>query len=327
MPVIGGLYTGLTYFSIPGTAPGAADDFLETLVNTNQQDSVVSIFLMPTKLFTKSDEPSSHRFTITKPQQLGGTNAGWTYVPRNKKLLTYPYLFFSIDTLNDSHVYRYEFFHSGSKMTFQVIASMTPNPEIAVQPVAYNGSSGPNPTEQVTMTGFPQVAWPIDTYMAWLAQKATGTALSIASQAVGGIASAMTGNIAGVAGAALGIASTVNNAVVEATAGNKTRGNQSGSVNTAAGQQSVWYRGMSITEEYARMIDDFFDIRGYSVGRVMIPPRANRKQWTYVQTRGCKVFGNIPEDARIRIQEIHDAGVTYWRNPDNVGNYALDNTV
>lgn len=326
MGVVGGLYSGIKYYSVSMGSAGAMDDFLESLVNANKQDAVVSLFMMPSDYVTSGDTAVSKRvMSFQFPTHLGGSAVGWTYTPRNKKLLTYPYNFFAVDTLNDSHVYRWEWFAPSTGISFTMSASMTPNPEIAVQPNNYNGSSGPNVTEQVTMTGFPQCAWPIDTYMAWLAQKATGTALNIAAQAVGGVASAFAGNAVGVAGAALGIASTVNNAVIEATAGNRTRGNQSGSVNTANGQMGVYYRAMGVTEEYARMIDDFFDVYGYSYGRIEVPQRHVRQNWTYVKTKDCKVFGDIPEEARVKIQEIHDAGITYWSNPDSVGNYALSN--
>lgn len=324
MPVVGGLYTGISYFRVSMSSPGAMDDFLESLVGANKQDSVVSVFMMPSTMFTNGDTPRSRSFTVTKPTSLGTSSSG-LYTPRNKKLLTYPYSFCAIDVMSDSHPYRWELF-KGSSATFTLVGSMTPSPEIAVMPSDYNGSSGTNPTEQVTMTGFPQAAWPVDTYMAWLAQKATGTALNVAAQAMGGVASAVSGNLAGVAGSALSIASTVNNAVVEATAGNQTRGNQSGSVNTAAGNQNVYLRYMQVSPEYARMIDDFFDVYGYSYGRVEVPRRNVRKNWTYVQTKGCKVFGDIPQEARVKIQDIHDAGITYWSDPDSVGNYALDNS-
>lgn len=326
MPIIGGLYTGLAYHDVPMSVSGAGamDDFLESLVSENKQDSVVSIFMMPTSLFTDGNEPKSVDFYTYKPEAIG--NGSGAYTPRNKKLLTYPYCFFSVDVMSDSHDYRWEWF-DGDTAAFTAYASITPNPEIAIVPQDYNGSVGDNATEQVTMTGFPQVAWPVDSYMAWLAQKATGTGLQLASQAVGLAGSVATGNIAGIAGSALGMASTVNSAVVEATKGNQTRGTQSGSVNVAADHQNVYIRFMEITPEYARMIDDFFDLYGYSYGRVEVPQRNRRKQWTYVQTKGCKVFGDLPEDSRVKIQQIHDRGITYWRHPENVGNYALDNTL
>lgn len=329
MPVRGGLYTGLSYFTAPLGSSGAMDDFLESLVNSNKTESVVSVFMAPRKFFSNSSsEPQDYTWGVTIPDHIGTQNTGRDeiYYPRNKKLLTYPYSFIALDTLTDSHTYKWEDFHS-NRARFRAVGTTTPNPEIGVAPLDYNGSTGENWTESVILSGFPQVAWPVDSYMAWLAQKAGATALSIGSQAVGVGVSAYMGNAAGVVQGALGIAQNVNSAVVEATRGNTSRGNQSGGVATADKHQGVYMRYMGVTIQYAAMIDDFFDRYGYSDGTIHVPSMNARKEWTYVKTDGCHVFGNLPDEARVDIEQRFDAGVTFWKNADNVGNYALDNTL
>lgn len=325
MPMIGGLYSGIRYFKAPMTASGAGamDDFLETLVSENKQDSVVSVFIMPEEFYTNnSGSVTGFAFSADKPSSIDG------YTPRNKKLLTYPFTFVTIDVLSDSHNYRWEWFADAQKGRWLIRGAMTPNPELIVVPVNYNGKTvEANYTEHVTLSGFPQVAWPIDSYKAWLAQKATSTGLGVAAQAVGTLAAAGTGNVAGVVTGALGIASTVNNSIIEATKGSTTRGNQSGSALAANGANQIYVKNMCITRQYARMIDSFFDRYGYSCGEIKVPNRNTRPQWNYVKCDGAKVFGNLPTDARETIQDIYNKGVTFWRNADNVGNYALDNTI
>lgn len=328
MPLVGGIYSGITYFKAPMTkvGAGAMDDFLETLVGENQQDSVVSIFIMPDMFYTTGSEPiTGIAFGYDRPTSVDG------YTPRNKKLLTYPFAFVNVDTISDSHNYRWEWFEDTTEGHWLIQGAMTPNPEFIISPIHYNegreSDVGANYTEHVTLSGFPQVAWPIDSYKAWLAQKATSTGLGVAAQAVGTIAAATTGNLAGVVTGALGIASTVNNSIVDATKGSTTRGNQSASGLAAAGANKIYVKKMCITRQYARMIDSFFDRYGYSCGEIKIPNRNTRPQWNYVKCDGAKVFGNLPTDARETIQDIYNKGVTFWRNADNVGNYSLDNTI
>ena len=83
---------------------------------------------------------------------------------------------------------------------------------------------------------------------------------------------------------------------------------------------------MSITADYARMIDDFFSMFGYATKRIKVPNRSSRPQWNYVKTGGCIINGSIPADAERMICAIHDRGITYWKNAVNYGNYSLDNS-
>ena len=82
---------------------------------------------------------------------------------------------------------------------------------------------------------------------------------------------------------------------------------------------------MCIKPEYAHMIDNYFQIRGYACQRVKVPNRAVRQHWTYTKTKGCIVVGNAPADDVRKICQIYDHGVTFWRSPEYVGNYSLDN--
>ena len=82
---------------------------------------------------------------------------------------------------------------------------------------------------------------------------------------------------------------------------------------------------MHIREEFARIIDSFWDKFGYPVRRVKIPSTHNRPHWNYVKTIGCDAHGSIPSSAMSNIKSIHDKGITYWINGDEIGNYLLDN--
>ena len=84
---------------------------------------------------------------------------------------------------------------------------------------------------------------------------------------------------------------------------------------------------MGIKPEYAKIIDDYFTVRGYLVNTVKVPNRAVRQHWTYTKTKGCIVVGNCPSDDIRSICNIYNKGITFWRSPEYVGNYSLSNPI
>ena len=360
MGYVDGIYAGLEYhaFNVNSSNMSKLDDFIDNyIVARNSWESVVSIFMfpnafLPTEFAIASGDttgaqgkvlntsytysPRTHLKTLTRPTKIGN------YTPRNKKLLTHPYTFVVVDSLNDSKVYRYEWSRNQKELTFVMCCGFAPNAEIVCYPSSYNGSvnwsSTPshiaqaNPTESVTCEGFPQCAVPIDSYRAWLAQKGGSAVIS----GIGSIAGAAAGialasnpvsaTVAGVLGA-VGLASTITTSVVEATKGNRTRGEQGSSTDVAMKRNGFWFKQMHITPQFAKIIDDFFDRYGYSCCELKTPNINVRRHWCYTKTKNCSIDGNIPADDLKKIKKIFDNGITFWKNGDEVDNYALDNTV
>lgn len=133
-------------------------------------------------------------------------------------------------------------------------------------------------------------------------------------------------NPTAVIGGALGLGSSIANELEAYNAPNQGRGSSSGSdVDVALNLKDFYFKRMQITVEYARILDDYFDKYGYQTDRVKVPNTHSRPQWNYVKTRDCSITGSIPVDAMAHIKSIHNNGVTYWKNGNNVGNYSLNN--
>ena len=81
-----------------------------------------------------------------------------------------------------------------------------------------------------------------------------------------------------------------------------------------------------ITSQYARIIDDYFTMYGYTLNQVTTPNMNNRKYYTYVKTSGCNAGGEIPADDAHQIEMIFDNGVRFWKGLKDMGNYNLVNT-
>lgn len=344
MPNLSGLYMGveIEHGGVNNASQvQALDDYLmgsNGIIHKKEQDSVVAITMMPSLLITNSSSAAALSFPVNKPYAGSGVGTHTGYIGshqvRNNKLWTYPYTFLCVDTLNDSHEYKYEWF-STAVCNFTITGCMTPNPEILCIPNNYNGSpisgiGNENPTESVTISGYPQCAFSIDAYRAWLAQKAAGDVISVGGAAAGAIGGAIAGGPVGAAvgGAlgALGIGSKINGIVQETTKGAKTRGTIGSSAEVAARVKDIYFKEMGITEQYAAMIDSYFDRFGYACGRVKYPNRNVRPHWTYTKTQNCTIDGNVPADDLEKIKSIYNNGITFWRNGSEVGLYTLNNS-
>ena len=74
------------------------------------------------------------------------------------------------------------------------------------------------------------------------------------------------------------------------------------------------------------MIDNFFSMYGYAINQLAVPNVKVRPHWTYIKTKNCCITGSITTTDMNKICDIHNNGITYWMNGDEVGNYSLDNS-
>lgn len=79
-----------------------------------------------------------------------------------------------------------------------------------------------------------------------------------------------------------------------------------------------------ISDEYIRVLEDFFKKFGYAYNRVEIPNLHTRKSWDYIRTVDCNIQANINNESLEKIKTIFDNGVTIWHTTD-VDNYSLNN--
>lgn len=311
-----GLYSPLRYVLYPSSDQAGLNSYFNQIVVNNLQDSVVGVTVMPSRFVDAAGDINPNaEIAISKPTEVDG------YTPRNKKLLTSPYCYLAVDVLNDANAYRYEYF-SGSSASFDLYCYVSPEVQVSCTPVQYNGGAGA--TEELVVRGFPQIPFIIDSYRAWLAQNATSDLLNVAGGVGGVIGSALTGNIGGAINSAIGIAQQINQSTINATKGDRARGAQAGGLDVSRGLKNIYFKKMSVNQEYAKIIDDFFDMYGYACNRHKVPGIHNRGKWSYVKTRGCSVMGNVPQDDLMKIANIYDAGVRFWTDGE-VGNYSRPN--
>ena len=337
-----GVYSGLVYNFFETYT--AVNDFLESYAS-KAMEGVLCILQIPKFMYDDYKQnpqvPVTHVLELDSPP----TNFGG-YVPKNKKLLTYPYNFLYVTNYNgNSAVYHYEYFYYHASLgedettnpTFELVASLNTTPSISCIPRGYkfnkNGGydANTNDDERLVLKGLPICAYNVDAFKAWLAQNASSLGVSALSNvvnygmAVGAITGGTGAGIGAVAGVGVSVANTLSQIYQASIRPPQANGEQGSISNVNIGLFDFGFYKKQIRPEFARIIDDYFNMYGYATHRVKTPNRSSRPYWNYVKTIGCVVTGSIPADDMYKICSIYDNGITFWKNGANVGNYSLDN--
>ena len=343
------------FYTLDSSGITALDDRLNNqtsgIVPKNRIDEVLGMKLVPEHWCDVQDsEPPVDLFSVEKPYT---TISGYT--PKNKKLFTYPYKYLEVENCEGDNVgYKYEFFNtlpddvSSGYAFFQIMGtSCTPEVNIMCTPKDYNGEQYAW-DDSVCMKNFPNIAWIVDAYKAYIAQRdstifGNAWAKAVQSAITGGmggmIAGGASGAVVGAVGGAVGgyvsgkmpiLADQMNQGLAKEM-GYPTRfpseikGNTDSNLMVQSRNKNFYFRKMCITKNYAKIIDDYFTMYGYALKTIGIPNMNARPNWTYVKTLGCVVEGNLPTDDAANIESIFDHGIRFWKNHTNIGNYSLSN--
>ena len=127
---------------------------------------------------------------------------------------------------------------------------------------------------------------------------------------------------------ALGIASTLGQVYQHEMIPNSAKGNiNGGDIATAYKMNLFYFYKMSIKKEYAKIIDNYFDMFGYKVNDVKVPNKAHRSRYWYTKTIDINIDGSIPQDDMQKIKNAYNNGITFWRNASEIQNYSLSNGI
>lgn len=317
-------------------------DFINWLQN-GHKDALVSMYLAPQWILGRtqigddptigpSNEAETVSMGISRISSLDG------YTPKNKKLLTYPYCYIGLSNgIGQFNTYRQERWslNSNNEMEVSMRGAITPGCSIRAYPMNYNGD-GIGADESITIGKFPVLGWSSDLYTNWLTQNGVNLGLKgvgAVTGIVGGLALMSTGGGA-IAGASMlsGGIGMVTDAAKEVYQHSLVPNAIEGSLNSGDVTCSVKglrlhaYR-MGITQEYAKIIDHYFDMYGYKINYLKTPNITGRTNWNYVKTIGANIEGDIPEDHLNEIKSIFNNGVTLWHNASTYLDYSQSNNI
>lgn len=325
--------------------------FLYELNDQGLAESIVSIYPVPNDFLANyssgdvlegTQETKNYTYFESTPSTLGN------YTPKNKKLLTYPYNKFVIST-SDGNTREYAFEWFGEQgVHFNIYSNLMENASFKAVPVSYKDRAF-NYEESALLTDFPLTGYITDSFKAWLAQNktrlATQTASSILSGGIGDViagsqmltpvtkqlskkgAEMMSKGYEGMLKSGVhGITGTLTEIISHGINRYHAQGSADGSLEMAMQKKDFCGYQEYVNPNNARIIDDFFNCYGYATHRVKVPNRNVRPHWTYVKTIDINLESNAPSDDTNKIASIYDNGITFWRNPSEVGNYSLNNS-
>ena len=340
-----GIISGTMYYRYDFT--GLISTVLEELTELNQLSAINGMFMAPKELapygstaeklnqIPESDTAQSYTNTIVKQTTLNG------YTPRNNKLLCHPYNYLLVsNNQGTSEILHYEDF-STSSCNFKINMALTPGCSIRMVPLNFKGISE-NDDYAINMGKLPICSYNVDMYTNWLTQNSVNTPAgtitsdqvnignSFGSGVVNMLGSVLSLNPSGLINSASSTFTNTFNAVLENKQHNMLSGISQGNLNsgdvcTSTGTNTYHFYKMSVRNEFAKIIDNYFDMFGYKVNRIQPLTINGRPNWNYVKTIGCNLTGNIPEAELNEFRQIFDNGVTCWHNIDTMFDYTQNN--
>lgn len=323
--VTGGKYSNLYSAAKPFyfATPAEANSFLDSCTADGKAPQcIVGVCMCPSiyaSVFTTPTVPSAWKvMEITKPY----TDID-NYVPKNKKLFTYPYNFLYVTNLMGSNnEYRYELFNT-TKAKLNIGGAPSLSMDVICAPENYKELEDKiNFNEAIFLTDVPMCCYSVDAFNAWFAQNKGSYISGKVNQAVGAIGQFATGNIAGGAVSLVtGVSSTIGELRDKSVQPPNVSGTPAAGSLYGQGAMDFWVGKVNIQQQYAIIIDQYWSKFGYPCRQIKVPNRNARANWNYVKTQGCEFTGSIPASDAESIKAIYDNGVTFWNDINKVGKY------
>lgn len=297
--------------------------------------------------------PFFFRSVFARPATIDG------YTPKNNKLLTAPFQYFLLTNNSGSAVsLNYEYFNNPASFVIEAKGTICVGGSTIVYPENYKHVEK-NYTEGIVQGKYPTLSWSGDAYTNWLTQNSVNIGLGVVGDVIGlatGMSNTAKSNEIGAVKAAsqgmaghftpesqagnllnfgMSIAGTVANIYQHSICPQTVRGNTNcGDVMTADCENTVFAIKMSITSQFAHIIDDYFSRKGYATNRIKVPNQTGRTYWNYVQIAAEDDIGyssnaniSVPAKSMEIINNVYRKGVTIWHDHANIGDYSLNNTI
>lgn len=369
--VYDGIYGACQYFAYSADTTGV--QLINQKINEYKKypDAIVTIYMLPRDAInsgyintnTKLPYGSSGVSFLNQSLDDVGTDVDG-YKPKNNKLFTFPYNFQNITNGNGSNLaLRYEFFANNTAKV-NIYTNISQPVQVICTPTKYKGtpysdegilSYTPLMDEKITLEGYPQCSWNVDSWKAWISQNSipvilntlsAGASVALAMynpssitktvEPISGITRTKTtpanmgGNLDKNLNAGLYALHTITNTLTSiykaSIQADQTKGNvMSSNAGFANGLLRFWHGRMSVNKQQAEIIDNFFSRYGYAINKIGTPSYHTRANWTYVKTVDCTIHGNIPVDSESIIEQCFNSGITFWTNPLHVADYSQPN--
>lgn len=331
----GGIYSGLLLYAyLPSDYLGIQD-----LINryTQSPESIVAMYMAPSYGVNIGSGGSIADHLVQGsdwilPRDISGSTLDMTdtldgYLPRNKKLYTYPFNFYNVyNGDGNSLSLRYEFFEN-LRPIFKLYETYLYPAELRLVPANYKNQAIYH-LETISSSNYPQCAWSVDAFKNWIAREwfpilMKGVEVGVKSVAPmgnyvgmtqydnGRISSAhksynsLTGRVVATTDVGPAIKSdryqSATNILDFATSmlsdmysasiqADITKGSYTGTtLSLVAHLKGFWGIRMSVVYNCARKIDDFLTRFGYATNLYKLPNFTGRTYFNYVKLSDVNV--------------------------------------
>lgn len=284
---------------------------LNNVIEKGKGDGIISIFMLPTDIINVSGHvvqesyfPISSTHSFNKQTNLDG------YIPKNNKLLTYPYICIRV-TNNTGQIVELRQERFSNKIEFIRWRAANSSITSMLIPTHYNGLVEDN-RYTCSLEPFPVMQWTNNPYQTWLSQNSLSNLTSMILPGV------MTGIATGnpLAGVGAGFASALNTMGAAYSYSQKpleSKGRQNVNIlNSMSGYNQYEIQFYTLKAEIAKSIDDYFTRYGYKVNRYKVPNINTRTDFNFVKTSDCNFTGNIPKKYLDIIINAFNKGITLY---------------
>lgn len=332
-----GVYSGCGYYRFDNVAQ--LDAWLNNAVYA--QEGIVCMFMYPKSLaplatgstnqVATSGSPTTKTYGISRIATLDG------YTPKNAKALCYPYCYIRLSNgVGTSNIYHQELWTLGtnSEMKLQADAVLCPSGSIRIYPLNYKGVTN-NYDEGFSLGKYPQLSWQVDLYTNWEIQNGvnimgtplTATQFGVYGGAAKGIMNLVTQNPLEAAGNAGQIFGALQEQYQHSMIPPAIQGNtNSGDVSAVNGAMAFKFERCGVRQEYAKIIDNYFEMFGYKVNDFAVPNTTSRSKWNYIKTIDVNITGDIPEYDMQKLKDLYNRGFTIWHDTTHFMDYTQTNS-
>ena len=302
--------------------------------------AVQCVFTAPTFLVNTTGDgqvPSSYSVATYDTSISPITSIG-SYNPKNKKLLTYPYVYMELSNgVGSSSILHQELFtgtNSSGNYVLRVDGALCPGCSVRMSPVNYNGSTK-NIEEGVSLGKYPICNFAGDVYVNWVTQNGVNIFTDVVSSALNLGMGAGTGSGGSIASGIFGLINAGDELRRAELVPPTVRGNMNaGDVFFSDNQLTFHLYKKTIKEEIARTIDDYFSMFGYKTNRLKVANQLGRSNWNYVQIGPNETIGYqkdnvlaVPPADLDNINKLYQRGITLWHNHTTLGDYTQNNNI
>lgn len=131
------------------------------------------------------------------------------------------------------------------------------------------------------------------------------------------------------------LANTASTLYDQSNVPDAVRGQATSAATAGVGAYGFSFLGMCVREDFAKSIDDFFQVYGYAVNENKVPNETGRKNYNFVQTENAAFRANsnalntmgVPASAMAAINAMYDEGIWFWHDPATAGDFTDDNPI